>query len=58
MLNLEELEMTPISAFVSETPNKLDLRGLPSYLDEEIIIQVLNLKSFGNLKAFHLLKDK
>ncbi|KTW29264.1 hypothetical protein T552_01219 [Pneumocystis carinii B80] len=44
-----------ISTNFIDTPNKIHIGGLPAYLDEEQVIELL--KSFGELKAFNLVKD-
>lgn len=40
---------------VAESPNKLFIGGLPTYLSEEQVMELL--KSFGELKSFNLVKD-
>jgi splicing factor U2AF subunit len=40
---------------VAESPNKLFIGGLPTYLNEEQVMELL--KSFGELKSFNLVKD-
>lgn len=44
-----------ISTVVSDSPNKLFVAGLPNYLNEEQVKELLT--SFGQLKAFNLVKD-
>ncbi|KTW27876.1 uncharacterized protein T551_02843 [Pneumocystis jirovecii RU7] len=44
-----------ISTNFTDTPNKIHIGGLPTYLDDEQVIELL--KSFGELKAFNLIKD-
>lgn len=44
-----------ISSIVLDSPNKLFVGGLPTYLNEEQVMDLL--KSFGELKAFNLIKD-
>ncbi|KAI8833851.1 hypothetical protein BJ741DRAFT_535225 [Chytriomyces cf. hyalinus JEL632] len=44
-----------IATNVGDSPNKLFVGGLPSYLNEEQIIELL--KAFGDLKSFNLVKD-
>ncbi|KAG4305923.1 hypothetical protein PORY_000833 [Pneumocystis oryctolagi] len=44
-----------ISSNFTDTPNKIHIGGLPTYLDDEQVIELL--KSFGELKAFNLIKD-
>jgi splicing factor U2AF subunit len=40
---------------VSESPNKLFIGGLPTYLNDEQVMELM--KSFGELKSFNLVKD-
>ena len=40
---------------VPDTPNKIFIGGLPVYLNEEQVVELL--KSFGELRAFNLVKD-
>lgn len=44
-----------VSTQVLDSPFKLFVGGLPSYLNEEQVMELL--KSFGELKAFNLVKD-
>lgn len=44
-----------ISTVVSDSPNKLFVAGIPNYLNEEQVKELLT--SFGQLKAFNLVKD-
>jgi RNA recognition motif-containing protein len=44
-----------ISSNVPDSPNKVFIGGLPSYLNDEQVIELL--KSFGELKAFNLVKE-
>lgn len=44
-----------VSKIVVDTPNKLSISNLPSYLSEEQVMELLI--SFGELKAFTLVKD-
>lgn len=44
-----------ISTNVPDSPNKIFVGGLPSYLNDEQVIELL--KSFGELKAFNLVKE-
>merc|ERR1719167_1204834 len=44
-----------VSTVVSDSPNKLFVAGLPNYLNEEQVKELLT--SFGQLKAFNLVKD-
>ncbi|KAI9342475.1 hypothetical protein DFJ73DRAFT_842630 [Zopfochytrium polystomum] len=44
-----------VSTQVPDSPFKLFIGGLPSYLNEEQVMELL--KSFGDLKAFNLVKD-
>lgn len=43
------------SGNVADTPNKLFIGGLPSYLTEDQIVELM--KAFGDLKAFNLVKE-
>ncbi|EIW65769.1 hypothetical protein TREMEDRAFT_41238 [Tremella mesenterica DSM 1558] len=40
---------------MSDSPNKLFIGGLPTYLDEAQVMELL--KSFGELRSFNLVKD-
>lgn len=42
-------------AAVPDTPNKIFIGGLPIYLNDDQVIELL--KSFGELRAFNLVKD-
>lgn len=44
-----------ISPMVPDTPNKIAIADIPSYLGDEQVIELL--KSFGDLKSFVLVKD-
>jgi len=44
-----------VSTVVSDSPNKLFVAGLPNYLNEDQVKELLT--SFGQLKAFNLVKD-
>ena len=44
-----------ISPMVPDTPNKIAISNIPLYLGDEQVIELL--KSFGDLKAFVLVKD-
>ncbi|KAK4051593.1 hypothetical protein OIV83_002733 [Microbotryomycetes sp. JL201] len=44
-----------ISTNVPDTPNKIFIGGLPSYLTDDQVIELL--KSFGELRAFNLVKE-
>ncbi|KAG0176452.1 hypothetical protein DFQ28_002675 [Apophysomyces sp. BC1034] len=44
-----------VSTNVPDTPNKIFVGGLPMYLNEEQVMELL--KSFGELRAFNLVKD-
>ncbi|ORX95423.1 hypothetical protein K493DRAFT_219234 [Basidiobolus meristosporus CBS 931.73] len=44
-----------ISTNVPDSPNKIFIGGLPAYLNEEQVMELL--KSFGELRAFNLVKD-
>ncbi|KAI8879026.1 hypothetical protein K501DRAFT_227442 [Backusella circina FSU 941] len=44
-----------VSTNVPDTPNKIFIGGLPVYLNEDQVIELL--KSFGSLRAFNLVKD-
>ena len=51
-----ETEPGQISTNVPDTPNKILVSRIPDYLQDEQVIELL--KSFGELKAFVLVKDK
>ena len=40
---------------VADTPNKLFIGGLPTYLNDEQVMELM--KSFGELKSFNLVKE-
>jgi RNA recognition motif-containing protein len=44
-----------VSTVVPDSPNKLFIGGLPNYLNEEQVKELLT--SFGQLRAFNLVKD-
>ena len=44
-----------ILAAVPDTPNKIFIGGLPIYLNDDQVVELL--KSFGELRAFNLVKD-
>ncbi|KAG8932722.1 hypothetical protein FRC02_000686 [Tulasnella sp. 418] len=44
-----------VSTIVPDSPNKIFVGGLPTYLNDEQVMELL--KSFGELKAFNLVKD-
>ncbi|KAH8556736.1 hypothetical protein BGW37DRAFT_524881 [Umbelopsis sp. PMI_123] len=44
-----------VSTNVPDTPNKIYVGGLPTYLNDEQVMELL--KSFGELRAFNLVKD-
>lgn len=44
-----------VSTNVPDTPNKVFVGGLPTYLNEEQVMELL--KSFGELKAFNLVRE-
>lgn len=44
-----------VSSNVPDSPNKIFVGGLPSYLNDEQVMELL--KSFGELKAFNLVKE-
>lgn len=44
-----------ISTNVPDTPNKIFIGGLPSYLTDDQVIELL--KSFGELRSFNLVKE-
>lgn len=44
-----------VSTNVPDSANKIFVGGLPTYLNEEQVMELL--KSFGELKAFNLVKD-
>jgi splicing factor U2AF subunit len=45
-----------VSSVVVDTPGKISVANIPSYLTEEQVIELLT--SFGELKAFVLVKDR
>lgn len=45
----------PMSTIVPDTPHKLFIGGLPNYLNEDQVKELL--MSFGGLRAFNLVKD-
>ena len=40
---------------IPDTPNKLFVGGLPTYLNDEQVMELL--KSFGDLRSFNLVKE-
>ncbi|CAG8592643.1 15041_t:CDS:2 [Rhizophagus irregularis] len=44
-----------VSTNVPDSPNKIFIGGLPTYLNDEQVMELL--KSFGELRAFNLVKD-
>lgn len=44
-----------VSTIVPDSVNKIFVGGLPTYLNDEQVMELL--KSFGELKAFNLVKD-
>ncbi|ODQ52312.1 hypothetical protein SAICODRAFT_93771 [Saitoella complicata NRRL Y-17804] len=44
-----------ISTSVPDSPNKLFIGGLPTYLNDDQVLELL--KSFGEIRAFQLVKD-
>jgi len=44
-----------VSTNVPDTPNKIFIGGLPGYLNDEQVMELL--KSFGELRAFNLVKE-
>lgn len=44
-----------VSTNVPDSANKIFVGGLPTYLNDEQVMELL--KSFGELKAFNLVKD-
>lgn len=44
-----------VSTTVADTPNKIYIGGLPTYLNDEQVMELL--KSFGELKSFNLVKE-
>ncbi len=44
-----------IGTTVADTPNKIYIGGLPTYLQDEQVVELL--KSFGELKSFNLVKE-
>jgi splicing factor U2AF subunit len=51
----DETVTTTISPNVMDTPNKVFIGGVPTYLNEEQVMELL--KAFGELKSFQLIKD-
>merc|ERR1712227_588367 len=45
----------PVVGAVEDSPHKVFIGGLPNYLQEEQVREIL--QSFGQLKAFNLVKD-
>ena len=54
----EEAEHKPgvTSSVVPDSPNKISVSNIPTYLTDELVIELL--VSFGELKAFVLVKDR
>jgi splicing factor U2AF subunit len=44
-----------VSTNVADTPNKIFIGGLPVYLNDDQVVELL--KSFGELRSFNLVKD-
>ena len=44
-----------VSTVVADSPNKIFIGGLPNYLNEDQVKELL--MSFGQLRAFNLVKD-
>jgi splicing factor U2AF subunit len=44
-----------VGTTVADSPNKLFIGGLPTYLNDEQVMELL--KSFGELKSFNLVKE-
>ena len=44
-----------IGGSIPDTPNKLFIGGIPTYLNEEQVMELL--KSFGDLRSFNLVKE-
>ncbi|KAJ2772123.1 hypothetical protein IWQ56_001519, partial [Coemansia nantahalensis] len=44
-----------LASSIPDTPNKIYVGGLPMYLQEEQLIELL--RAFGELKAFHLVRE-
>jgi splicing factor U2AF subunit len=44
-----------VSTTVQDSPNKIYIGGLPTYLGDEQVMELL--KSFGELKSFNLVKE-
>lgn len=53
--SLGRLDVDMSANAVPDTPNKIFVGGLPSYLTEDQVVELL--KSFGELRAFNLVKD-
>lgn len=54
--SLDALGRMPVSNIVVDSPNKIFISGLPSYLTAEQVKELLS--SFGQLKAFNLVVDQ
>jgi len=54
--NLDALGRMPVSNIVVDSPHKIFISGLPSYLTAEQVKELLS--SFGQLKAFNLVVDQ
>lgn len=50
-----EMEEGVVSSVVSDTPNKISVTNIPSYLTDEQVTELL--VAFGQLRAFVLVKD-
>lgn len=50
-----EMEESGVSSVVPDTPNKISITNIPSYLTDEQVTELL--VAFGQLKAFVLVKD-
>lgn len=44
-----------VAPSVADSPNKLFIGGIPTYLNDEQVMELL--KSFGELKSFNLVKE-
>ncbi|KAG1668494.1 Splicing factor U2AF subunit [Nymphon striatum] len=55
MPGISDMPAGPVSAVVQDSPHKIFIGGLPNYLNEDQVKELLS--SFGQLRAFNLVKD-
>lgn len=55
---LESIGMIIIPTDVLDTVHKIFLANIPTNLDDLTIIECLEIRNMGNLKAFHLVKNQ